>query len=257
MPMWSMNPIGGKGFTSRPVCEREPGKCAARRYSPSSSPSMPVNKGLHSSSSARLIRGRSFPGGVHRRASAARSASAERSSPSLSLAAPCIDQRRIISVVTKPPSPLRTLWHASGKFKPSREAAAAGRSGLANRFTGWTDAACSVSRRAPRGLSDPPLLLEGAGARARLTRSPKEIGREAAAARPLLEPIWQDSDQSSSSLSFFSPFSFSSSFLLGSWAMTFVAVRAGVAAFARSALHTRAWIRTRKPDLSWLSCFMP
>jgi len=63
-------------------------------------------------------------------------------------------------------------------------------------------------------------------------------------------------DQSSSSLSF-SPLSSASSFLLGSWAMTFAAVRAGVAPFARSALHTRAWIRTRKPDLNWLSCFMP
>jgi len=78
---------------------------------------MPVNSGFHSSSSARRIRGCSFAGGVQRRARAARSSSADRSSPSLSRAAPCIDQRRIISVVTEPPSPVRTLGHVSGNFK--------------------------------------------------------------------------------------------------------------------------------------------
>ena len=95
---------------------RQPGECAARDYSRSPSPSMPVNKGFHSPSSAWRIRGRSSSGGVQRRASAARSSSAERSSPSLSLAAPCIDQRRIISVVTKPPSrfaPYDTSWGSS------------------------------------------------------------------------------------------------------------------------------------------------
>ena len=87
---------------------------------------------------------------------------------------------------------------------------------------------------------------------------PEETGRDGQRRALSLTQCADDCtfDQSSSSLSF-SPFSSASSFLLGSWAMTFAAVRAGVAPFARSALHTRAWIRTRKPDLNWLSCFMP
>jgi len=194
---------------------RQPGECAARDYSRSPSPSMPVNKGFHSPSSAWRIRGRSSSGGVQRRASAARSSSAERSSPSLSLAAPCIDQRRIISVVTKPPFPASHPMTRLGEVQtPARNS---------------------------RNLT-----------------LPEETGRDGQRRALSLTQCADDCtfDQSSSSLSF-SPLSSASSFLLGSWAMTFAAVRAGVAPFARSALHTRAWIRTRKPDLNWLSCFMP
>jgi hypothetical protein len=78
---------------------------------------MPIKKGFHSSSSAPRIRRRSFPG-VQRGASEARSSSAERSSPSLSLAAPCIDQRRIISVVTQPPFPASHPTNTSWGVQP-------------------------------------------------------------------------------------------------------------------------------------------
>ena len=80
----------------------------------SPSPSMPVNKGFHSSSPAPRIRRRSSADDVQRLARAARRSSAERSSPSPLRSAPCIDQRRIISVVTQSPFPLRTLRDVPG-----------------------------------------------------------------------------------------------------------------------------------------------